>query len=220
MIPNGSRFIEFSNELMSYVDQSRTQIDDELLSELRQSTAQFGEDAIMQIPDAQGTFMTLITRLIGAKTALEIGTFTGHSSICIARGLPEDGKLVCLDLSREWTDVAQQFWAKAGLRDRIELRLGDALETLAGINDLQFDLVHIDADKTQYDSYFEAALPMVRSGGLFVFDNMLRAGRVVDADPDPGTAALIKLNEKLSRDSRVETVLLTIGDGLQFCRKK
>ena len=219
MSADGLRQVEFNHELVSYVDQNRTQLDRDLLAELRVTTAQFGEDAIMQIPDLQGTFMTLITKLIGAKTALEIGTFTGHSSICIASGLPADGKLICLDMSKEWTDVAQEYWEKAGLNDRIELRLGDALQSIAELTEFQFDMVHIDAEKTQYEDYFEAVLPLVRSGGLFVFDNMLRAGRVVHEKSDEGTEAIKRLNSKLSSDPRVETVLLTIGDGLQFCRK-
>jgi len=219
MIPDGTRFIQYTDELMKYVEDSRTHDGDKLLAELRKETAQFGEDAIMQIPNYQGTFLTIVTKLISAQTALEIGTFTGHSSICIARGLPADGKLICLDMSEEWTNVAKSFWQKAGLAERIELRLGDALETIKGLEDQQFDLVHIDAEKSQYDAYFEAALPLVRSGGLFVFDNMLRAGRVALQDADELTEAIKVLNAKLSRDPRVETVLVTLGDGIQFCRK-
>jgi caffeoyl-CoA O-methyltransferase len=126
-----------------------------------------------------------------------------------------------MDMSQEWTDVAKTFWEKDGVASKIELQIGDALESISQLEPgIVFDLVHIDAEKTLYDDFFEAALPKVRSGGVFVFDNMLRAGAVVDQDSDDGTESIKRLNKKLANDPRVETVLLTIGDGIQLCRKK
>ncbi len=221
MVPGNKKFLPLSDTLIDYVESARTGSDDPLLRELRQVTAQFGEDAQMQIPDHQGTFLTILVQLMGVQRALEIGTFTGHSSICIARGLPENGKLICLDASKTWTDVAKVFWDRAGLTDRIELRIGDALDAIAKFEeDEMFDFVHIDAEKLLYDEFFEAVLPRLRSGGAIMFDNMLRAGRVVEETPDDRTVAIKRLNEKLANDHRVETVLVTIGDGVQLCRKK
>ncbi|MEM7454882.1 MAG: class I SAM-dependent methyltransferase [Planctomycetota bacterium] len=210
-----------SAELEAYILGVHSGSDDSLFRELREATAQFGEDAIMQIPDHQGTFLTLITKILGARTALEIGTFTGHSSISIARGLPEDGSLLCLDMSREWTNVARTFWERAGLTGKVELRIGDALETISEFDSsMKFDLVHIDAEKTLYDRFFEAAFPYVRSGGVFLFDNMLRHGRVLEPQSDERTEAIKTLNQKLAGDPRIETVLIEMGDGIQMCRKK
>lgn len=210
-----------NDQLVEFINAQRSHADDNLLQELRIETAQFGDDAGMQISDAQGSFLTIITRLLGVRSALEIGTFTGHSSICIARGLPEDGKLICLDASEEWTAVAQRYWAKAGLTEKIELRIGDAIESLKLLSEHDpFDLVHIDAEKTLYDQFFESALPHVRQNGLIIFDNMLWGGRVVDQDPDERTQAVFQMNLKLANDARVETVLISIGDGIQFCRKR
>ena len=212
--------LALNEELARYVRNAHSAAGDPLLVELREVTARFGADAVMQIPDHQGTFLTLITKLVGAKTALEIGTFTGHSSICIARGLPPEGRLLCLDMSRQWTDVAREFWHKAGVASKIELQLGEALESLAALDpSVTFDLVHIDAEKTLYDEFFEAAFPLVPPGGAFLFDNMLRGGRVVQSPADEQTESIKALNEKLASDPRVETVLIEIGDGVQLCRK-
>ena len=209
-----------SADLFEYLTKQQSGSAENIFDKIRRATTQFGEDAMMQVPDHQGTFMTILTRLIGAKSAMEIGTFTGASSICIARGLADGGRLICLDKSKEWTDVAQRFWKQDGVDDRIELRLGDAMESLAELpTDSVFDLVHIDTEKSLYDACFEATLPYVRQGGVFVFDNMLWGGRVVSDSPDDRTKAIMKLNEKLTNDSRVENVLVEIGDGLQICRK-
>lgn len=154
------------------------------------------------------------------SSALELGTFTGYSSLCIARGLPADGRLICLDASREWTDIAREFWDRAGVAGKIDLRIGPALESLRGLEDATpFDLVFIDAAKEEYDAYFEAVLPRVRPGGLILFDNMLWGGRLAAGDlTEESSRVLTALNRKLSTDARVETVLLPIADGLQFCR--
>jgi len=153
------------------------------------------------------------------KSALEVGTFTGFSSICIARGLAPGGRLLCCDISAEWTAIARRYWQRAGVSDLIELRLAPASQTLAELEPGRtFDFVFIDADKEGYDGYYEQVLPRVVRSGLIVFDNMLSHGRVIDPQNERDRA-LDALNRKLARDSRVESVLLPIADGLNFCRK-
>ena len=215
------KYTALTDDLFEFMVAHSSGTSDELLRQLRIETEQFGEDAQMQTADVQGFFLTILARLLNVQSALEIGTFTGHSSICIARGLPEDGRLICLDTSREWTDVARKYWQLAGVNDKIELHIGDAIESLQRMPDGElFDLVHIDAEKTQYERYYELALPRVRANGLIIFDNMLWGGQIVQADPDERTLAIQQMNHKLVNDPRVETVLLSIGDGVQFCRKK
>jgi len=151
-----------------------------------------------------------------------VGTFTGYSSLCMARALPGNGHLICLDVSEEWTTIAQKYWRKAGVQSRIELRLGPAIPLLQRLKpQLLFDLAFIDADKTEYDAYYELLLPRVRTNGLILFDNMLWGGRLVTKPIEhPDGRALDALNRKLARDPRVEVVLLPIADGLQLCRKR
>jgi caffeoyl-CoA O-methyltransferase len=175
----------------------------------------------MQISEEQGAFMTLLVAAIGAKSAIEVGTFTGYSSICIARGLPRDGRLICVDESKEWTDIAQKFWNQAGVHQRIELRLGPAIPLLEKLEaGLAFDFAFIDASKTEYDSYYELLLPRIRSSGLILFDNMLWGGRLGSGPiVEASGQAIDALNHKLANDKRVESVLLPIADGLQLCRK-
>ena len=215
------KYTAVTDQLAEFMAAHRSDANDPLLAELRAETSKFGADAVMQISDVQGSFLTIITRLTKVQSALEIGTFTGHSSICIARGLRDDGRLLCLDMSEPWTDVARRYWRKSGLIEKIELRLGDALESLGNLlpSDM-FELVHIDAEKTLYDQFFELVLPHVVPNGLIIFDNMLWGGKVAEPEPDERTRAVQKMNEKLASDPRIETVLLSIGDGVQFCRKK
>jgi caffeoyl-CoA O-methyltransferase len=158
----------------------------------------------------------------GVKSAIEVGTFTGYSSLCIARALPPQGRLICVDASREWTDVARKYWARAGVQDRIELRLGPAIPTLQQLEPgLVFDFAFIDAAKTEYDAYYELLLPRVRQNGLILFDNMLWGGRLgAGALKEEAGSAIDALNHKLANDSRVEAVLLSVADGIQFCRKR
>jgi len=176
----------------------------------------------MQISEEQGTFMGVLVAAIGAKHALEVGTFTGYSSLCIARALSEGGRLVCIDCSEEWTAIARKYWEKAGVQERIDLRLGQAIPLLQRLpSDVRFDFAFIDADKTEYDAYYELVLPRVRQNGLILFDNMLwggqlGAGSIEDADG----RAIDALNHKLAKDPRVEAVLLPVADGLQLCRKR
>jgi caffeoyl-CoA O-methyltransferase len=194
---------------------------DRVLEALRAETAGLGEIAEMQIGPDQGAFLTLLAGLTGARSALEVGTFTGYSSLCIARGLAPGGRLLCLDASGEWTDIARRYWARARVEDKIELRLGPALESLRNLEaGRRFDFAFIDAHKPQYDDYYELVLPRMRANGLILFDNMLCGGRLGRKRPPshPNGRALDCLNRKLARDQRVESVLLSIGDGVRLCR--
>jgi caffeoyl-CoA O-methyltransferase len=165
--------------------------------------------------------MTLLVAAIGTRNAIEIGSFTGYSSICIARGLPEEGQLLCLDVSEEWTAIARKYWRRAGVEKKIELRLGPAVQNLKRLEPgRKFDFAFIDADKPSYDAYYELVLPRMRANGLILFDNMLWGGRLGKPGKikHPNGRAIEKLNRKLARDKRVESVLLSIGDGVQLCR--
>lgn len=195
-----------------------------LLRRLREETLALPE-AQMQIAPEQGQFMALLVKLMRARRLLEIGTFTGYSALCMAAALPPGGLLVACDVSPQWTEVARRFWAEAGVADRIELRLGPALETLRALLDagqgLTFDLAFIDADKENYQAYYEAALALLRPGGLVLVDNTLWDGRVADASAqDPGTASIRAFNQRLHDDLRVEISLVPIGDGLTLARKR
>lgn len=197
--------------------------DDPLLKELRDETARM-PNGNMQIAPLQGQFMALLAQISGARKALEIGTFTGYSSLSVARALPADGRLVCLDVSKEFTDVARRYWAKAGIAERIDLRLGpalDSLATLAKTDAGSFDMAFIDADKSNYPHYYEAVLGLLRPGGVLLIDNVLWGGDVADAAVnDQETTTLRALNAKVKSDSRVEFCLLPIADGLTLIRKK
>jgi caffeoyl-CoA O-methyltransferase len=217
----GTKYVALNDGLYAYLCRHRSDAADALLSELREETAALGPASICQISDEQGAFLSILVRAIGAKSALEVGTFTGYSSICIARALPPGGRLICLDENREWTDIARRYWDRAGLRNRIDLRLGPAIPSLNNLEPgLQFDFAFIDADKTQYDEYYELLLPRVRPNGLILFDNMLWAGRLVGAPvTEPTGRAIDALNGKLAQDRRVEAVLIPVADGIQLCRK-
>jgi caffeoyl-CoA O-methyltransferase len=209
-------------ELYDYLVEHSTQRDS-VLSELAEETVtRFPDAAGMQIGPDQGTFMTLLTRLIGARRALEIGTFTGYSSICIARGLAGDGKLTCCDVSDEWTSVARKYWQLAGLSDRIDLQLRPAVETLRAMPaEQRFDLAFIDADKTGYVGYWDEVVPRIRPGGAILVDNTLSHGRVIDPSATGGGVQGIRdFNDHAAADDRVELVLLPLGDGLTLARKK
>jgi predicted O-methyltransferase YrrM len=191
-----------------------------ILQQLRQETALLPE-ANMQIGADQGALLALLVRLLGARSALEIGTFTGYSALAVATALPENGRLVACDLSQEWTQIARRYWAAAGVAQKIELRLGPALETLQHLLHERgpgcFDFAFIDADKPAYDAYYEACLQLVRPGGLIALDNMLWNGAVADpADQQPNTLAIRALNLKLRDDPRVDTCLLSVGDGVML----
>lgn len=211
--------VPITEELYSYIIAQRTRRTDPVLEALTVETKKLGGISGMQISEDQSSFMTLLVAALGVKNALEIGTFTGTSALCIARGLPVGGKLLCLDRSDEWTSIARKFWAEAGVADKIELRLGDARETVQQLGDATFDFAFIDADKSGYDTYYEAVLPKIKTNGVIIFDNMLRHGAVLDPRSDDDHA-IVNLNAKLAADDRVESVLIPLADGLMMCRKK
>lgn len=219
------KHITLTPELTDYIRAHRSQAIDPILDDLRVETERLGDISKMLISPEQGSFLSLLVASLGVRNALEVGTFTGYSAICIARGLPNDGRLICCDLSEEWTSIAQRYWSRAGVEHKTELRLGAAEITLRTLeSDLEFDFVFIDANKTGYDTYYELLLPHVRPNGVIIFDNMLWSGRVVNTptdDPDIDDINAVKaLNDKLTHDPRIDSVLLPIADGLNICRKK
>lgn len=216
------KFITLNKRLFHYLDACRSRVNERTMDALRVETKKmFPDVSLMQIGRDQGSFMTLLVAAIGARDALEIGTFTGYSAICIARGLPANGRLLCLDISEEWTSLARKYWKRAGVDRKIELRLGPAAESLKKLErGRKFDFAFIDADKPAYDTYYEMALPLMRRNGLILFDNMLWGGRLGGARriKHPNGRAIDCLNRKLARDPRVESVLLSVGDGIHVCR--
>lgn len=212
-----NRTIDMTDEVVDYVRRVGVR-EHPALARLREETAGMPM-AQMQIAPEQGAFMAMLVQLIGARRILEIGTFTGYSSTAMALALPVDGRILCCDVSREWTDVAQRAWTEAGVRDRVELRLAPATQTLAELDNDSFDLAFIDADKTGYDAYYEGCLRVVRPGGLILIDNTLQDGRVADASADDENVRAIRaLNDKIADDERVDSVLLPLADGLTMAR--
>jgi caffeoyl-CoA O-methyltransferase len=198
--------------------------DTDLLRRLREETASM-QDAGMQVSPEQGQLMAFLVRLIGARKALEVGVYTGYSSLCIALALPADGRLVACDVNKEWTGIARRYWDEAGVAGRIELRLGRATKSLddllAGGEGGSFDFAFIDADKVAYGAYYERALTLLRPGGLIGVDNVLWQGRVVEKDrDDEDTEAIRAFNEMAHGDHRVDISMLPIGDGLTLLRKR
>ena len=211
-----------SDDLQAYVLAHSAQ-PDPLLNLLAVETAEsFPASAGMQIGSDQGIFMTILTRAIGARRALEIGTFTGYSSICIARGLSDGGMLTCCDISEEWAEVARRYWQMANVDDRIELYLRPALETLREFPDSElFDIVFIDAYKDDYLCYWDEVVPRVQPNGVILVDNTLYDGLVVDPESEhPDVPAVKAFNDYAVKDDRVELVILPIGDGLTMARKR
>jgi caffeoyl-CoA O-methyltransferase len=210
-----------SSEIHTYVVDHGTP-PDEVAAGLIAATEALGGISLMQIAPEQGAFMTLLTSAIGATRAVEVGTFTGYSALCIARGLGAEGQLVCCDVSEEWTAVGRPFWQRAGVAERIDLRIGPAIDTLRAMPDEPVvDLAFIDADKGGYVSYFEELVPRLRPGGLLLVDNVLWFGRVVDETADDAdTEAIRAFNALAAADERVDTVMLPVGDGLTLCRKR
>ncbi|MCE2518692.1 MAG: class I SAM-dependent methyltransferase [Alphaproteobacteria bacterium] len=199
--------------------------DDDILRRLREETLQTGGWSAMQIAPDQGQFMALLARLAGARQALEVGVFTGYSSLCVARALGEGGSLVALDVSEEWTAIARRYWAEAGVAERIDLRLAPAVESLDGLvaegRAGSFDIAFIDADKENYDTYYERALVLVRQGGLILIDNVLWGGAVIDdSDQSADTREIRAINEKVGADDRVDMAMVPTGDGLTIARKR
>lgn len=194
---------------------------DAIAAELIETTrARLGGVSMMQVPPEEGALLTLLARLIGAKRAIEVGTFTGYSALCIARGLAPGGRLLCCDVSAEWTDVGRPFWKRAGIEDKIDLRLAPALETLAALPaDRSWDMAFIDAVKTEYADYLEKLHGLLRPGGLVVIDNVLWSGAVIDPESQtPETRAIRAFNDRVAKDERFDRVMLGVGDGLTLLR--
>ena len=194
---------------------------DALLQDLVSETAErFPGRTHMQIGREQGTFMTMLAGLMGARHAVEVGTFTGYSSICLARGMGAGGKLICCDISGEWTSLARTYWQKAGLTDRIDLRLGPALDTLRGLPaGAWLDLAFIDADRASLAGYWEEIVARMRPGGVILVDNTLLHGRIFQPEPDPEALAVRQFNELVLADDRVVLAMLPVGDGLTVARR-
>ena len=193
-----------------------------VLARLRERTSTM-ENAQMQISPDEGAFLQMLVRLLPARLILEVGTFTGYSSTAMALAQDGEGRILCCDVSEEWTDIAREAWTDAGVADRIELRLGPAVETLDGLlaegQGSQFDMAFIDADKGNYDNYYERALQLVRPGGLIAIDNVLWSGRVADdSDQDADTQAIRALNAKIATDERVDLAMTPIADGVTLAR--
>jgi caffeoyl-CoA O-methyltransferase len=207
--------------LAEYVAKHHSHAQDNALQEHRARTEELGGISQMLIAPEQGTLLSLLVAATGARTAVEVGTFTGYSAVCIARGLPADGTLHCFDLSDEWTQIAREYWQRHGVENKIDLHLGDAHQTLANWkSETPIDFAFVDADKSGYDRYFELLLPLLRPDALILFDNMLRNGRVAEGKlNDEDDIAIDALNRKLAKDPRVESVLLPLADGLTICRK-
>lgn len=210
--------------LLDYVRQMSLR-DDDVLRELRAETAGMPMLQAMLVLPEEAQLLALLVRVTGARRVLEVGTFTGYSSLCMARALPPGGKVVTCDISERWTAVARRYWERAGVADLIDLRLGDAAETLDALGARRgpgsFDLAFLDADKAHYVRYYEQALALVRPGGLLVLDNTLFFGKVVDpAAQDPDTLAIRELNALLRDDERVDISMLAVADGLTLVHKK
>jgi O-methyltransferase len=213
-----------SPELLGYVRDVSLR-DDQILRELREMTAKLPAGRAMQVMAEEGQLLAFLVGLTGARSVLEIGTFTGYSTLCMARALPAGGRLVTCDVSRKWPMIAADYWQRAGVADRIDVRIGAAVEILAELVAADgkdtVDLVFIDADKANYVRYYEAALELVRPGGLIVVDNTLFFGRVIDpAYQDPDTVAVRQLNDILHDDDRVDVSLLIMADGITLVRKR
>ncbi|MGY0235676.1 O-methyltransferase [Longispora urticae] len=216
-----SRSITIDAKLQDYIV-AHSGIDPLVAELIAETQANLGGSAGMQISAEQAAFTTTLTRLIGARSAVEVGTFTGLSALSIARGLPADGRLICCDISEEWTAVGRKYWERAGVADRIELRIAPAAETLAALpTEATIDLAFIDADKTGYPTYWGELVPRIRPGGVILVDNTLWSGRIIDpSDTSESTVALRAFNELVTSDDRVDSVILPIGDGLTLARRK
>lgn len=219
------KFVHLDENLYHYVV-AHGHNRDPLLHELAAETAsKLGRISGMQIAPEQGTFMSLLARSIDARFAVEVGTFTGYSAICVARALPANGRLLCCDVSEEWTAIAQRYWEKAGVADKITLKIAPAIETLRALpafaSDHAIDFAFIDADKTNYRIYYEEVLKRMRVGGLILIDNVLWNGAVIDPkNQTEDTRAIRDLNDFLATDERIDMVMLPISDGLSICRKR
>jgi len=212
--------LPLTEELHSYLVAHGSPPDEIARALTEETIALLPDNAQMQVAPEQAALLTFLTRLIGARQAVEVGTFTGMSSLAIARGLPTDGKLTCFDISDEFTSVARRYWDRAGLSDRIELRIGPAAESLRTLpTEPYLDLAFIDADKIGYPIYWDELVPRMRPGGLIVVDNVLRGGRVL-APRDESDRAIAAFNDAVRADERVDLVMLPVADGLTLARRR
>jgi caffeoyl-CoA O-methyltransferase len=220
-----SKFTPLDDELHAYLVEHGAR-QDEVLRRVQAETEAMGEIAVMQIAPDQGAFMTLLAKMLGAREAIEVGTFTGYSAICIARGLAAGGRLVCCELSEEYAETAAGNFEAAGVADRIEIRIGPAIATLRDLPEREvFDLAFIDADKSSYPDYYEECLKRMRPGGVIAVDNVLRNGTVIDpgpagADDDENLRGTLELNRLVRDDARVDVAMVGIADGLTLARKR
>ncbi|HET7587535.1 MAG TPA: class I SAM-dependent methyltransferase [Gammaproteobacteria bacterium] len=218
-----NRTINLNGELYQYLLDVSVR-EPGVLRRLREETARL-ENSNMQIAPEQGRLLALLVQIIGAHRCIEVGVFTGYSSLSVAMALPDDGRIVACDVSEEYTDVARRYWREAGVAHKIDLQLAPALQTLENLidadEDRQYDFAFIDADKTHYWNYYERVLKLLRPDGLIAIDNTLWSGRVIDpADDSEDTVAIREFNEKLYADERVDLSLVPIGDGLTLARKR
>ncbi|HKA84866.1 MAG TPA: O-methyltransferase [Acidimicrobiales bacterium] len=216
------RSLEVTSELVDYAVAHGSWPEDPVLHDLREETATLGAVATMQIGADQGQLLTLFARMVGARRAVEVGTFTGYSSLCIARGLAPGGTLLCCDVSEEWTAIGRKAWERAGLADRIELRVAPAIETLRSLpTEPAVDLAFIDADKGGYRAYWDELAPRMSPGGLLLADNVLWSGRVADAQgDDENVRAIREFNDRVAADDRFDVVVLPAFDGLTIARRR
>jgi caffeoyl-CoA O-methyltransferase len=215
------RFISLDTELHDYLVE-HSSFRDGITAEVEQAARDMGELEEMQIGGDQAALITLLVQAIGARKALEIGTFLGYGAISIARGLPEDGSLICCELNEEYAERAHQHLSRAGLAERAEIRVGPALETLRSLDeDGSYDFAFIDADKVGYPNYYEECLRLIRANGLIMLDNTLREGTVLDPpEGDEGTAVIVELNDRIAADARVDVAMLAVADGITLVRKR
>lgn len=216
-----AKITSLTQDLYRFMLRNRTP-EDQLLGELRRETEEkVGALAGMMISEEQGLFLRILVAAIGAKQVVEVGTFTGYSAACMAAALPADGRLLCCDVSEEWTSIGARYWRRSGLSDRIDLRLAPALETLRMLpSDPPLDFAFVDADKDNYVAYFEALLPKLRTNGLLAFDNVMWHNWMMDAaNQDAETIGIREFNDHVLGDPRIETVMLHVGDGLTLIRK-
>jgi caffeoyl-CoA O-methyltransferase len=214
------KFISITPELHRYAVE-HSSFRDAVVAEVEQAGEDMGSLASMQIAGDQAAFMTILVSAIGARDALEVGTFLGYGALAIARGLPEDGRLVCCELDEGYAERARGHLREAGLGERVEIRVGPALETLRAMDPAeQFDFAFIDANKTEYIDYFEETLPRLRRNGVILLDNTLRDGTVLDPGDDDAARVTAELNDRLSRDDRVDVALLGLADGITMVRKR
>lgn len=210
---------ELRDYLVAHSDPPRTEVHRRLVAHTAEA---LGDTSIMQVAEEQGPWLTNTTRMLGATRAVEVGTFTGYSALCIAEGLAPGGRLTCFDVNADWVDIGRPFWEEAGVADRIEVVIGPALEGLPELPDGEpIDLAFIDADKPNYSAYYELILPRLRPGGLVVADNVLWSGAVLDpTDEGEATVALRTYNDLVTADDRVDALMLNVGDGLMVARKR